>query len=454
MRSMLSGNSALSGRLARSSIVAFGIHIGGAGLTYCMQLLIARTAGADGFGIYIYVFAWITMLAYLAGLGFDVSLLRFVSAYQAQGDWALLRGVIRYAERWAAITGLAVAVAGMAIVKFLVHSQSPDLTNTFVIGFCLVPVLALLWIRSSIVRAFGGVVSALAPDRVVRDGLLLGLIGFAVFVLGWHLDASTAMLGTLLSALAGLGLVSWAKRRWMPQAAYATPPANAGRTWARAALPLVIIGVTSVAVNRTGVMLLGWNGQITDAGIYALAFNVAFLAVLPQTAINALFAPAIAGLFARKDLAALQALATKTSVWMLLSATCIALPLALLAEPLLSWFGRDFTAGVSALRFLLAGQVIAAGAGSQLYLLTMTGHERSAATLMLLNVVVNAGLGAVLIHFFGLTGAAIGATATLILWNIAMALLIRRTLHVVPSALAAFRLPSAGRTQVSRVRPV
>ena len=92
MHSTLPGGKALSRRLARGSIVAFGIHVGGAGLTYCSQLLIARSIGAEGFGIYAYVFAWVTMLAYLAVLGFDVSLLRFIPAYRAQGEWPLLRG--------------------------------------------------------------------------------------------------------------------------------------------------------------------------------------------------------------------------------------------------------------------------------------------------------------------------------------------------------------------------
>lgn len=454
MHSAPPGGNALSRRLARGSIVAFAIHVCGAGLTYCSQLLIARSVGADGFGIYAYVLAWMTMLAYLAVLGFDVSLLRFIPAYQAQGDWPLLRGVIRYAERWAAIVGLAVAAAGVALVEVWGHARSPDLTNTFLAGFALVPVLALLWIRGASVRAFGGVATALAPDRIVRDGLLLGMIGLIGLGLGWRISAPIAMLGTLLSGLAALGLVSLARRRRMPRAASLAPPATAGRVWAATALPLVVIGVAGVVVNRTGVMLLGWAGQTTDAGIYAMAFNVAFLVVLPRTAVNALFAPAIAGLFAQRDMAAFQALATKTSVWTLLSAACLALPLALLAEPLMSCFGQEFSAGVPALRLLLLGQVVAAGAGSQLFLLTMTGHERSAAVLMLANAAVNAAVCAVLIHYFGLTGAALGAASCILLWSAAMALLIKRLLRVTSSALPAFRFPLAGKARSVGVRPV
>ncbi len=440
------GGRALAGRVARGGILAFGIHIGGAGLTYCSQMLIARTVGADGFGLYAYVFAWMTLLAYFAALGFDVSLMRFIPAYHAQGAWPMLRGVIQFAQRSAAMVGVAVAVLGICLVRLLPagdvgRAASADLADTFVAGFFLVPVLALLWIRSSIVRSFGGVVSALAPDRMIRDGLLLGFMGVAALVPQWRIDAPTAMLATLLSAALGLAIVSLAMRRWTPAAAYAAAPQSAGRIWAKAALPLVVIAVADVAINRTGVVLLGWAGMTTDAGIYALAFNIAFLVALPRTAINALFAPAISGLFVRKDIVGLQALATRTAVWTLLGAACIALPLALLAHPLLGWFGQAFTQGVSALRLLLFGQVISAAAGSQLYLLTMTGHERSAAALMLLNAVVNAVLGAVLIRFLGLEGAAIATTTTLILWNAAMALLVWRLLHIVPSALAILATP-------------
>ena len=448
------GSDAPSRLLARGSVVAFAIHVCGAGLTYCSQLLIARSIGADGYGIYAYVLAWITMLAYLAALGFDVSLLRFIPAYQAQSDWPLLHGVIRYTERWAAIVGLAVAAAGIVLVEVWAHARSPDLANTFLIGFALVPTLALLWIRGASVRAFGGVVTALAPDRIVRDGLLLGMVGLIGLGLGWRISAPIAMLGTLLSAVAGLGLVSLARRRRMPRAASLAPPATAGRIWAATAVPLVVIGVAGVVVNRTGVMLLGWAGQTTDAGIYAMAFNVAFLVVLPRTAVNALLAPAIAALFARRDMAALEALAIKTSVWTLLSAAGLALPLALLAEPLMSCFGREFSAGAPALRLLLLGQVVASGAGSQLLLLTMTGHERSAAVLMLANAVVNAAVCAVLIHYFGLTGAALGAASCILLWSAAMALLIRRLLRVKSSALPAFRLPLAGKMRRIGVRPL
>src|SRR5690349_4524330 len=70
--------------LARASIAAFAVFTVGALLSYLAQLVTARLIGPDSYGIYAYVLAWVTLLAYFSTLGFHVSLLRFVPAYQTK----------------------------------------------------------------------------------------------------------------------------------------------------------------------------------------------------------------------------------------------------------------------------------------------------------------------------------------------------------------------------------
>ncbi|HEV3248293.1 MAG TPA: polysaccharide biosynthesis C-terminal domain-containing protein [Beijerinckiaceae bacterium] len=429
-------------RVKRGGVAAFGIFVIGAGLTYCSQLLIARLVGADTFGIYTYVFAWMVVLAYFSALGFDVALLRFVPAYRAEPAYALLKGVIQYAERRAMAVSAGVIALGMLVV-LLAPGMSSALRNTFLVGFFLVPVWALLWIRSSAVRAFGGVVSALAPDRMVRDGMLLAIVAVGSFAFGAKLNAPWVMTATLAGSAIGLVLSSLAKHRLRPRIIDTLTAEYSAAIWRRTALPLVIIVGAESLLNRTGVLLLGWSGNTTDAGIYGLAFNIAFLAALPRTAVNTLFAPTISHLFARKDQAMLQVLVSTSALWTLCGAAAIALVLSLLADPLLSWFGHGYEAGVPALRILLIGQVFAASLGSQLHVMTMTGHERSAAVLLTASTAVNALVSMIMIHQFGLTGAAIATTLALILWNAGMAVFIWRHLELVPGVLGLPRKPMA-----------
>jgi O-antigen/teichoic acid export membrane protein len=448
MHDRVSGNAAVK-RVVNGGSVAFAIYVAAAGMAYCSQLAIARLVGVDSFGVYAYVTATMVVLAYFAALGFDVALLRFVPAYETQHRWDLLGGVINYALRRAGAVGIVVAVIGIVVTAIRGSEMSSEVRDAFFVGFALVPVLALLWIRCSTVRAFGGVVWAIVPDRLVREGIVIGLIALATLGLGLHLDASEVVMLMLVSSSMGLVLASLAMRHLWPRAAADVAPVYDAAAWRHVALPLLVIGGTEALMNRTGVLMLGWFGNIKDAGIYSLVFNIAFVVALPRTALNTLFAPAVSSLFTRKDQATLQALVTGAALRTLIAVAGIALVLAVLADPLLQWFGAGVEDGVTALRVLLLGQTLAAGAGSQLYVMTMTGHERNAAGLLVMSAIANAIASAVFIRFFGLTGAAVATSLSLVIWNVAMAYFLWRRLQLLPGVFALLRWSPAKKSAPS-----
>lgn len=426
-----------SGNVVRGGVVAFGIYAASAALAYGSQLMAARLMGATSFGIYAYVLAWMTFLAYFCALGSDVSLLRFVAAYKATRRWDLLRGIVRYAERRTAAIGLTVAAIGILGAIFRYIGTTSEAAHTFAIGFPLTPLLALLWIRCSTVRALGGLVSAIAPERIVRDMALIGaLFGFAQ-IFSNRIEAPIAMLSTVLAALVALAIVSASRRRLFPVAAQTETRSYDRELWRRTGLPLMIITTVEILWNRTGIIVLGWLGDTRGAGLYSLAFNIAFVAALPRTAINAVYAPAISDLFVRHRKAELQALIAKASFLTLIGAFGMSLPLWLLTEPILRLFGPDFAAAAPLIRILLIGQVVAAAFGSQLYVMTMTGEEIPAAVIILGTVAINFLSAVWLTQSLGRSGAAVATVGTLVLWNVAMALFIWRRLSLWPS-LAGF----------------
>src|ERR1700731_1676589 len=122
-------------RVVRGGGAAFAVHVAAAGAAYCSQLLIARMVGVDSFGVYAYVTATMVVLAYLAALGFDVALLRFVPAYEAQGRWDLLRGVIKYAHRRVSAVGVGIILIGTSVIAVRGAGMSTELRNAFLVGF-------------------------------------------------------------------------------------------------------------------------------------------------------------------------------------------------------------------------------------------------------------------------------------------------------------------------------
>jgi O-antigen/teichoic acid export membrane protein len=428
--------------IVRGGSVAFVLYAGGAGLAYCSQLVAARLMGATSFGTYAYVLAWMTVLAYVCALGFDISLLRFVSAYKAMQRWDLLRGIIRYAEVRVAVVGVSITAIGITVV---LNSSTGQTARAFAIGFPLAPLLALLWIRCSTVRALGGLVSAIAPERLVRDGGLIVFLSAFALISPHNIGAPMAMLSAVISTVVALAIVTASRRRLFARIGSAGPLAYDKELWRRAAFPLIIITAVEILWNRTGVIVLGWLGDARGAGLYFLAFNIAFVVALPRTAINAVFAPAISDLFVRNRRSELQMLMARASFLTLVSAVGLALPLWLFAEPILRLFGPDFASAALLVRILLIGQVIAAAFGSQLYVMTMTGEQTWAAAIIVATVSVNFFLTILLTDQFGGAGTASATATTLVLWNASMALFIHRRLLLWPS-FVGFIAPTAPRS--------
>jgi O-antigen/teichoic acid export membrane protein len=425
--------------LARASIAALAVFVVGAGLSYAAQLVTARVIGPDSYGVYAYVLAWVTLLGYFSTLGFHVSVLRFVPAYQAKEEWALVRGVIQYSQRGAAGTAISIALIGVCGLVAFRGSLRPELAVTFLLGLAAVPFLALHLIGASLVRAFGGIIAALAPERIVRDGVLLAIVAAVFWDKSYRLDATLAMGATLVSSVVMFGLVRIFLRRLRPPALNHAKPAYAAENWWRPTLPLTVIMAADSLMSRSGVIALGLTGNTRDAGIFAVAFGMAILTAMPRMAVATVFAPTVSALFAREDQAGLQSLSAKAACLSLLGTACCAVPLLLLAQPLLAWFGRDFVAGAPIVKILVLGQVLAAACGPQQHLITMTGHERAGAAMLAICAGSSFIACMLMIDWLGTTGVALVMTLALIAWNVAMGVFIHRRLHLMPGLLASFK---------------
>ena len=416
---------------------SFLIYVGGAGLTGLAQLVIARTVGATSYGIYSYVLAWMTLLSYVATLGFSMVLLRFVPAYSAKGQWSLARGVIRFAFRRSFLVAMAIAICGIAVVLSFGSNFGQEMTSSLAIGLAIVPLVALYVLGGATVRAFGGVVSAIAPERLGRDGLMLVIILLVAAVSVTPPDATTVLSALMISSVVTAGLLLWSSLKLWPPQLRGAEPAYAPGDWWHLAFPVMIMTGVDVILNRAGLILLVWTGDTHAAGIFALGLNLALLLVLPRMAVGTFFSPNVSRLYAQQDERALQSLFARATVLSVAGTTTLALPLLLLTDPLLRFFGDDFVAAAPIVRVLIAGHIVAAAMGPQQNLLTMTGRERVAAALMVIGAIMNVFGCAIGIALYGAMGAAVATAVTIVIWNGAMAIYISKRVNMTAGLVFA-----------------
>ncbi|PTE12021.1 lipopolysaccharide biosynthesis protein [Mesorhizobium helmanticense] len=423
--------------LGYATIFALMIYVGGAGLTSLAQLLIARLVGSTSYGIYSYVLSWTSVLAYLATLGFNISLLRFVSAYRAKGRLDLAHGVIRFALQRALAAATLFGITGAALIFFFSDPSHKELEISQLLGMAAVPLVTAYALGATLVRSFGGGVSALLPERIVRDGLLLTMLGLAALSGSWTLDATLVMKTVLISSGITVALVYILATRFQPIGLRQTDPCDASQEWWAVVPPIMLMAGLDVFINRAGVMVLGWTGHIKDAGIFALGLNVALLVGLSVAAVGVMFSPAAAALHAQGDRKGLQQLFSRASILSACGALAMAIPLVVIVRPLMSWFGDDFSTGAPIARILMCGYVVVAFCGPQLNLLTMTGNEWAAAVAMIIGAAAGVLGCAVGIELYGPLGAAVGLALALAVWNVVMAIFISKRLKIMPGLLFA-----------------
>ena len=421
----------IGARLLATSSQAFFVLVAGAGIGFAVQLGTVRLIGAESFGIFAYVIAWTTVLGYISTLGFHVSLLRLLPTYQVGQDWSKAGGVVRFAFSGAVISGTAIAVVAAGAV-LQVYGAGSELGRALLIGAAVVPLLALRLVGAAAVRAFGGIIASMLPERILRDSLALAFLAVAALGFSATPDAVTATGAVFAAGLVTLWFVRGFLFARRPSELVTASRSYLPRDWLRPALPLTVIMLADTLMSRAGVLVLGARGETADVGIFAVAFSLALLAALPRLSVSALFAPTVSTLHARGDATGLQDLLGRSAGLSLLGTLGVALPLILGAPYLLPLFGPEFTAAAPVLDVLIIGQIVAAAAGPQQHLLTMTGHERQGAALMVTAAAGNVVGAALLCIPFGMMGVAAASCLSMVAWNVAMMWFVGRRLGLRP----------------------
>ncbi|HEX4298361.1 MAG TPA: oligosaccharide flippase family protein, partial [Devosia sp.] len=102
-------------QLLSQSTAIFGARLFGAGLTFLVQVAIARFLGGQVLGEYILVMATVNIVAVVMPLGFEATGTYFAAEYRARGEGRLLRGFMARAYGHVAACGLLLLLAGYPV---------------------------------------------------------------------------------------------------------------------------------------------------------------------------------------------------------------------------------------------------------------------------------------------------------------------------------------------------
>jgi len=164
--------------------------------------------------------------------------------------------------------------------------------------------------------------------------------------------------------------------------------------------------------------------------LYAVAARGAGIILLGITAVSTVIAPSAARLWAQGDVTRLQQIVTMSARATAAFAVPVTVVLFVFGDFFLSLFGSEFQGATLALRILCVGQLVTSFTGSVTQLLLMAGEERRAAIAVGIGAILNVVFDVALIPIWGLEGAAVGATASLIASEVLLVWAVRTRLGV------------------------
>jgi O-antigen/teichoic acid export membrane protein len=285
----------------------------------------------------------------------------------------------------------------------------------------LVPLISLGALRGAMLRGLRLVVLGQLPERVIRPAVLVLAI-LAMIALGpMYLTPVGVMVGQIFAtAVAFLwGLATFVRRR--PQDAAMATPQFSTRAWILSSIPFALSATLMLVNGRTDIIALGLFREDADVGVYRVSVTMALTVIFGLQAVNVIQGPHIAHLYATGDMKRLQVMITRSSQAILLVAAPAVLAIVLFGPYLIRlFFGARYEDAYVPLVILTVGQLVNAATGSVSSLLNMTGHERDTTKILLMAAALNLVLSFTLTPLWGLIGAAIATSSTLIFWNLTM----------------------------------
>lgn len=414
--------SGLGTSLLHSGLASLSIKLGYAALTTAVAVLLARLLGPEAYGVYVYVFALVSLMAILAQLGLPTLLMRETASADVQSQWGLMRGIWRWANAVTLISSAVLIAIGSVSAWLLSGQLTREQLAAFGWGMLLVPLIALAELRSGALRGLRRVIQGQLPGMLIRPGLFLTLILIVIWSgLASSLTAANVMalhaVATSIAFMIGAAFL-WCAR---PARLAVAKPSYRQRSWLQSTVPLAMLGTLQATNGQADLVMLGLFADAEDVGVYRVAVQAAMLAAFALDAINMVTAPYFARLYTLGDRAQMQKVATLSARGILAFSIPIAMVLVAGGDMLLSAiFGKGFEAGYPALIILLGGQLLNAAFGPAGTLLNMTGHERYTMRAFFMSVGVNIILNLALIPIFGVAGAAAAAAASIVVWKMVL----------------------------------
>jgi len=409
-------------RLVRGALGSAGVQAASRVLTLILGVILARSLGPEGYGVYAYAFAIMSLLMIVAEAGVPTLLMREIAAAEGRGAWGLVRGALQRGLQAVTLVSVGIAALGFALLFALKPTITPATFNTLGVMLLLLPVAALSKTVAHAMRGLHKVVASQSLELILWPVLAL-MLSVALFSFDpTYRTPWIAMSAQFIAVTSTLLLSCALLRRSIPKETLQFPREYETQRWLKSSPQFVMLTAALVINNQVDIVMLAWFSSANDLGVYRVGSQSAILILFGLQAVSAVVAPQISRYHAQSDISGLQILVRRATQATTIAAIIVFCTFYVVGQDLLrTVFGKEYGASFFPMMILATGQLAVAAFGVSGPLLSMCGHEKFLSKAIWLSALGNIGLNACLIPIWNVNGAAIATAITATFWAVYLA---------------------------------
>jgi O-antigen/teichoic acid export membrane protein len=409
--------------LVKSSlIVLIGIFLSKI-FTYLYRIIIARYFGAEFYGVFslaVIIFEWFVILA---SFGMGYGLVRYIPLYRGKKEFLKIKFIFKISTFLALFISLIISLFLFSLSEIIsVNIFNDSSLIPFLKFFSLaIPPAVLLSLFIHTLQAYERIGLTSFLNNILMTGIKLFLLITLIF-LGLQLQSIilSFVLATFIVFIISFFILNHYVLSSFPNDSI--PNSKKSRLLKEVfsySLPLLFAGITWKLFHWTDSILIGYFSNSLEVGLYNAAVPIAFLLGISSQLFIQLFFPLITKEYSQGRNDVIKQLSKQVNKWIFALNLPLILLIIVFPKAFLNiLFGAEFIPAYNALRFFAIGMFFLNLSEVPNRLVSMKGKSKTILVDILLLTIFNIFLNYILIPRWGINGAAIATTISLIFLTI------------------------------------
>lgn len=391
----------------------------------------ARVLGPTSFGLYAIGLTFVRLGEVILPLGLDIGVIRY--GVKLSEDKRRLRGLVLYSIWVAFMFGVLVGLIIFLNSTYLSHKifNQPQLDVVLKYVSILIPFVAVLVVASSATRISHDVKYSLATQDVGQPLVALILLVYFSWQ-GWNLNG--VLLADLISIVLSAVCALFFLGRLFPSLFTVQPDIVApDRNYYSFSIVSSFSVIFSTLVFWVDRLILGMYLPPHEVGIYQAAAQLSVVFAVILGGMNRIITPLFSGLYSAGSYRELNEVYSIGTKWALYLGVPIFIVIFLHPQSVITGiYGGQYESGVAVLYILLVGQFVNLITGSIAPLLNVAGYQTGLMLFSGVSLGVSVLLNLALVPLYGIAGAAISTSVSLVIYYAVSLFYARAKLRIWP----------------------